>query len=67
MGETNLAFVRVPGLCRITISHPHLGLGIAEEISQHRGATAIGDQMVDGGGRQQHPLPKDTGRGLAVG
>src|SRR6201987_1092630 len=48
-----------------------LPLVAAVEIGQHRGAAAVGDQMVDGGGREQHPLPPvfplDPRRGLVRG
>src|SRR5438132_6496486 len=71
MGEAKLAFASVPGLRGITVGDPHIGLGLAKEIGQHRRAAAVGDQMVDGGRRHQHPLPPvfplDTGRGLVRG
>src|SRR5215470_6442140 len=68
MGQTELAFVAMPGLCCVSIGHPYIGLGGAEKIGQHCRAAAVGDQVVDGGGGQQHPLPPvfpgDPGRGL---
>ena len=70
MGKAQLAFVSMLGLRRIAVGNPDIGLGFAEEIGQHCAAT-IGDQMVDSGGREQHPLPPifslDPGRGLVRG
>src|SRR5208337_5293969 len=57
VGKTKLAFLAMPGLCGIPVGNPYIGLGLAEEIGQHHGATAVGNQMVDGGGRKHHPLP----------
>jgi hypothetical protein len=48
MGQAKLPFVCMPGLCRIAIGDPDLELGLTKEIAEHRGAAAIGDQMVDG-------------------
>ncbi len=61
-----------PALRRVTVSDPDLGLGLAlEEIIEHRSTATVDDQMVDGGRRQQHPLPPvmalDPGRGLVRG
>src|ERR1700757_1348059 len=71
VGEAQLALVSMPGLSGIAVGNPDIGLGLAKEIGQHRGAAAVGDQMVDGGGREQHPLPPvfplDTRRGLVRG
>jgi hypothetical protein len=68
MGQAKLPFVGMSGLRRVTVGHPDLGLGVAEEIIEHRSAAAVSDQMVDGGRRQQHPLPPvlalDPSRGL---
>ena len=68
MGKAKLALAAVPGLCSVTVGDPDLGLDAAEKIARHGGAAAVGDQMVDGGRRQQHPLPPvlalDPGRGL---
>src|SRR5437899_3085831 len=52
VGKTKLAFVPMPGLCGITVGNPHIGFGLAEEIAEHHGAAAVGDQMVDSGGRE---------------
>ena len=52
MGQAQLAFLAMPGLGRVTVGHPDLGLGVAEEIIEHRGAAAVGNQVMDGGRRQ---------------
>src|SRR5712692_11787846 len=43
MGQAQLALLSVPGLCGITVGNPHIGLGLAEEIGQHRRTATIGD------------------------
>jgi hypothetical protein len=42
-----LPFIGMPGLRRVTVGHPDLGLGLAEEIIEHRSTAAVDDQMVE--------------------
>jgi hypothetical protein len=47
VGQAKLPFVGMPGLRRVTVGDPDLGLGLAEEIIEHCGGAAVGDQMVE--------------------
>jgi hypothetical protein len=45
MGQAKLALVSMPGLRRIAVGNPDIGLGLAEETGQHRGTAAVGKVM----------------------
>jgi hypothetical protein len=57
MGQTELVLPAMAGLRGIAVADPDLGHRAPERLDDHCRGPAVGDDVIDGGARQQDPLP----------